>query len=78
MGVALLIQQIYRYASIRMHSRIVYGAKIIAWPLRRYFVSLSSAMANSKYEYVRKFEQSDSCLSNTWIVVRLDGKCFHR
>ena len=35
-------------------------------------------MAKSVYEYVRKFEANDSCLLNTWIVVRLDGKGFHR
>ncbi|PHH67040.1 hypothetical protein CDD81_4435 [Ophiocordyceps australis] len=33
-------------------------------------------MANSKYEYVRAFEQPDSMLQNTWIVVRLDGRAF--
>ena len=35
-------------------------------------------MANSKFEYVKKFEQSDSCLLNTYIVVRVDGKGFHK
>ncbi|KAK3728591.1 hypothetical protein QZH41_011675 [Actinostola sp. cb2023] len=35
-------------------------------------------MAKSKYEYVRKFEQNDSCLLNCWIVVRIDGRNFHR
>ncbi len=35
-------------------------------------------MAKSKFEYVKKFEQVDSCLPNTWIVVRLDGRCFHK
>ncbi|EFW99460.1 trnahis guanylyltransferase [Grosmannia clavigera kw1407] len=33
-------------------------------------------MANSKYEYVRLFEQSDTLLPNTWIVVRIDGRGF--
>ena len=33
-------------------------------------------MANSKYEYVRKFEQSDELLPDCWIVVRVDGKGF--
>jgi tRNA(His) guanylyltransferase len=33
-------------------------------------------MANSKFEYVRAFEQSDSLLANTWIVVRIDGRAF--
>ncbi|OJD18243.1 hypothetical protein AJ78_01743 [Emergomyces pasteurianus Ep9510] len=35
-------------------------------------------MANSKYEYVKTFEQDDSLLPNTWIVVRIDGRGFHR
>ncbi|KAF2839354.1 tRNAHis guanylyltransferase [Patellaria atrata CBS 101060] len=33
-------------------------------------------MANSKYEYVRFFEQPDNLLPNTWIVVRIDGRSF--
>ncbi|KAI9682266.1 MAG: tRNA-His guanylyltransferase [Caeruleum heppii] len=35
-------------------------------------------MANSKYEYVRQFEQPDVLLPNTWIVVRIDGRGFHK
>lgn len=35
-------------------------------------------MANCKYEYVRNFETVDKCLPNCWIVIRLDGKNFHR
>ncbi|KAK3187605.1 tRNA-His guanylyltransferase [Lecanicillium sp. MT-2017a] len=33
-------------------------------------------MANSKFEYVRAFEQPDPLLQNTWIVVRIDGRAF--
>lgn len=33
-------------------------------------------MANSKFEYVREFEQPDYLLRNTWIVVRVDGRAF--
>ncbi|KAF2677784.1 Thg1-domain-containing protein [Lentithecium fluviatile CBS 122367] len=33
-------------------------------------------MANSKYEYVRSFEQADILLPNTFIVVRIDGRGF--
>ncbi|ODA76130.1 hypothetical protein RJ55_08413 [Drechmeria coniospora] len=33
-------------------------------------------MANSKFEYVRDFEQTDALLPNTWIVVRIDGRAF--
>ncbi|CAO2657987.1 Nn.00g072470.m01.CDS01 [Neocucurbitaria sp. VM-36] len=35
-------------------------------------------MANSKYGYVRSFEQPDSLLANTWIVVRIDGRGFSK
>ncbi|KAI9698603.1 MAG: tRNA-His guanylyltransferase [Bogoriella megaspora] len=35
-------------------------------------------MANSKYEYVRSFEQPDVLLPHTWIVVRIDGRGFHK
>ncbi|PQE18848.1 hypothetical protein CJF32_00006567 [Rutstroemia sp. NJR-2017a WRK4] len=35
-------------------------------------------MANSKYEYVKNFEQPDLLLPNTWIVVRIDGRGFHK
>lgn len=37
-----------------------------------------SSMAQSKFEYVRKFENDDRCLPNCWLVVRLDGKGFHK
>lgn len=35
-------------------------------------------MAKSSFEYVKKFEHDDTLLLNTWIVIRLDGKCFHK
>ncbi|KAK9511064.1 hypothetical protein O3M35_005706 [Rhynocoris fuscipes] len=35
-------------------------------------------MAKSKFEYVRNFEREDKCLENCWIVVRIDGKAFHK
>lgn len=35
-------------------------------------------MAKSSFEYVKKFEAEDALLPNTWIVIRLDGKCFHK
>lgn len=35
-------------------------------------------MANSKYEYVRQFELADNLLPSTWLVVRIDGRGFHR
>ncbi|KAI1649904.1 tRNA guanylyltransferase [Daldinia loculata] len=33
-------------------------------------------MANSRFEYVKQFEQVDHLLPNTWIVVRIDGRGF--
>ena len=35
-------------------------------------------MAKSRFEYVKKFEQDDKCLLGCWIVVRIDGRSFHR
>lgn len=35
-------------------------------------------MANSRFEYVRNFETEDKILPNCWIVVRIDGKAFHK
>uniref|UniRef100_A0A0B6ZC82 tRNA(His) guanylyltransferase n=2 Tax=Arion vulgaris TaxID=1028688 RepID=A0A0B6ZC82_9EUPU len=35
-------------------------------------------MAKSKFEYVKQFESDDPCLNNCWIVVRIDGKTFHK
>lgn len=35
-------------------------------------------MAKSKFEYVREFESEIKCLPNSWIVIRLDGKGFHK
>ena len=34
-------------------------------------------MAKSKFEYVKRFEELDTCLPNCWIVVRIDGHNFH-
>eukprot|EP00877_Chromochloris_zofingiensis_P006558 jgi/Chrzof1/2155/Cz11g04100.t1 len=33
-------------------------------------------MANSKYEYVKKYELDDTLLPGCWIVLRVDGKAF--
>ncbi|RHZ45613.1 hypothetical protein Glove_668g6 [Diversispora epigaea] len=35
-------------------------------------------MAKSKYEYVKQFEKNDVLLPNTWLVVRIDGRGFHK
>jgi len=35
-------------------------------------------MSHSKFEYVKKFELEDRLVPNCWIVVRIDGKAFHK
>jgi hypothetical protein len=35
-------------------------------------------LTDFRYEYVRLFEQPDSLLANTWIVVRIDGRGFSK
>lgn len=35
-------------------------------------------MANSRFEYVKSFEQEHYLLPNSWIVMRVDGRGFHR
>lgn len=44
--------------------------------IKRYFSG--SIMAKSRYEYVKTFESEDKILPNVWIVVRVDGKGFHK
>lgn len=35
-------------------------------------------MANSRFDYVKSFESDDRILPNCWIIVRIDGKAFHK
>lgn len=42
------------------------------------FISKTLSMANSRFDYVRNFEKNDAILPNCWIVVRIDGKAFHK
>lgn len=35
-------------------------------------------MANSQYEYVKRFEQENYLLPDSYIVIRVDGKGFHK
>ena len=35
-------------------------------------------MAKSRFEYVRNFELPDPLVPNTYIVVRIDGRGFHK
>lgn len=51
--------------------------KLIHSICRRYLF-VSPAMANSRFDYVRNFEGDDTILPNCWIVVRVDGKAFHK
>lgn len=37
-----------------------------------------SLMACSRFEYVKGYEKDDSILPNVWIVIRVDGKGFHK
>jgi hypothetical protein len=50
------------------------GMRLSLW--RKF--SCSVKMSHSKYEYVRRYEADDKLLPNTWIVVRIDGKAFHK
>ncbi|KAM9835203.1 probable tRNA(His) guanylyltransferase isoform X2 [Syngnathus typhle] len=58
--------------------RLCYGIKsCVVRPLACLFIS-TCTMAKSKFEYVRNFEVDDTCLRNCYIVVRLDGRNFHK
>lgn len=35
-------------------------------------------MAKSRYEYVKSYEQHDELARNAWVVIRIDGRGFHR
>lgn len=45
---------------------------------RTRFINTFASMACSRYEYVKGYETEDSILPNVWIVVRVDGKGFHK
>ncbi|XP_045459064.1 probable tRNA(His) guanylyltransferase [Melitaea cinxia] len=55
---------------------ILYSLSLLQ--IRAYNYCLTTKMAKSSFEYVKTYEQDDTLLPNTWIVVRLDGKCFHK
>lgn len=66
-----------------MRIKIINIVKRFSSCMHRKFVNFrrvfhNSAMAKSKYEYVKNFERDDNLLPNCWIVVRIDGKGFHR
>ena len=45
---------------------------------RSFNLHLPAMSKTSKYEYVKKFETEDRLIPNCWMVVRIDGKGFHR
>lgn len=49
-------------------------------PKNNYFIrsNIKINMAKSRFEYVKKFESEDRLLLNCWIIVRIDGKGFHK
>jgi hypothetical protein len=44
----------------------------------RYQTIFETLLIPARYEYVKAFEQPDFLLPNTWIVVRIDGRGFHK
>jgi hypothetical protein len=67
-----------------LNTEIRYGNSDMAfqiWPTQSKFFRLSSLyllLKLCRYEYVKSFEQPDVLLPNTWIVVRIDGRGFHK
>jgi hypothetical protein len=41
-------------------------------------ISTVQLLITYRFEYVKNFEQPDVLLPNTWIVVRIDGRGFHK
>jgi tRNA(His) guanylyltransferase len=35
-------------------------------------------MAKSKFEYVKQFEMDDTILPGTYLILRIDGRSFHK
>uniref|UniRef100_A0A1B0AUH0 Probable tRNA(His) guanylyltransferase n=1 Tax=Glossina palpalis gambiensis TaxID=67801 RepID=A0A1B0AUH0_9MUSC len=50
--------------------------KAISFQLRN--IRTLGAMACSRYEYVKNYEVKDVLLPNVWIIIRVDGKGFHK
>lgn len=53
-------------------------SRVLLQPAARSLPPNVQNMAKSKFEYVRQFEEDDRCLPNCWMVVRVDGKAFHK
>lgn len=57
----------------------MFGVNILCKQLYRVrLINTFAFMACSRYEYVKEFEKDDSILPNIWIVIRVDGKGFHK
>lgn len=74
----LVRQTSQQYSSMFTWLCCVYSSQKLIIPLFKHFLSTSSSMANTRFDYVRDFETNDRILPNTWIVVRIDGKAFHK
>jgi hypothetical protein len=66
----------YYFKPMRTAHLLSFLVKSAAVEVRGFFTG--RAMAQSKFEYVRGFETEDRLLPNCWIVVRIDGKGFHK
>lgn len=64
--------------SMRILANLVTKTSPLCGSFYKRLLSTSAKMAKSKFEYVRKFETEDKLLPNCWIVVRIDGKGFHK
>lgn len=76
----MVIKQFYFTVSLFKQSKITTFCRLSQCKLS-YFDSGQNPrkqMAKSRYEYVKSFEQEDRILPNTWIVVRIDGRGFHK
>lgn len=59
--------------------QLIFKPLLFAFSRSPYFLKLNpKGMALSQYEYVKRYEQSDSCQLGCWIVIRLDGRGFHK
>lgn len=62
--------------------KLFFPRTLFVFNQHRYFTPEScftlQKMAKSKFEYVKEFETHNKCLPNCFIVVRVDGKGFHK
>jgi hypothetical protein len=63
------------YTCINFRSLAMANSKWVQGKLQRV---TESNLFQSRYEYVKTFELNDQLLPNTWTVVRIDGRGFHK